>query len=39
LYEDGRTYSGRFENDKKHGYGVYTWESGKRYEGYWRLGR
>ena len=30
FYEDGRTYKGHFQNELKHGYGIYTWENGKR---------
>ena len=26
-------YEGMYENDKKHGHGVFEWESGNRYEG------
>ena len=29
------TYSGHFKNDKKHGYGIYTWASGDKYDGEW----
>jgi hypothetical protein len=25
--------------DKKHGYGVYYWADGRRYEGYWQNGK
>lgn len=25
--------------DKKHGYGVYTWADGRRYEGNWSNGK
>ena len=25
--------------DKKHGYGVYHWPDGRRYEGYWANGK
>ena len=26
-------YIGQFLGDKKHGYGVYEWENGEKYEG------
>jgi len=26
-------------NDKKHGYGVYTWADGRKYEGEWVAGK
>ena len=26
---------GEYENDRKHGYGIYTWNDGKQYEGWW----
>ena len=25
TWEDGRKYEGKYYNDKKHGYGVFTW--------------
>jgi len=37
TYEDGRSYKGSYEFDKKHGYGIYCWEN-KTYEGYWANG-
>jgi len=27
------------KDDKKHGYGVYTWADGRCYEGYWYRGK
>ena len=36
---DGRTYVGEFQNDKKHGYGVYTWADGRMYKGGWNAGK
>jgi hypothetical protein len=24
-WKDGRTYEGEYKNDKKHGFGIYTW--------------
>ena len=29
LYEDGVTYEGKFQDDKKTGYGVYKWPDGR----------
>lgn len=29
-------YRGKFFNNKKHGYGVYEWSDGSKYEGIWR---
>ena len=26
---DGKMYEGEYINDKKHGYGVFTWQDGK----------
>lgn len=25
--------------DRKHGFGLYTWADGRRYEGYWAFGK
>ena len=25
TWKDGRKYEGEYENDKKHGYGIYSW--------------
>ena len=35
MYKNGRSYEGDYVNDKKHGYGVYTWENGSTFEGSW----
>jgi hypothetical protein len=35
VWKDGKSYKGEYADDKKNGYGVFTWASGKRYEGYW----
>ena len=32
-------YEGDYENDRKHGYGIYTWNDGKQYEGWWQNGK
>ena len=29
----GNEYQGKYKNDKKHGFGEYTWVSGSRYRG------
>ena len=39
IYEDGRTYKGNFQKDLKHGHGIYTWASGKQYDGNWAFGK
>lgn len=33
------SHDGEYEADKRHGYGVYTWQTGDCYEGYWNEGR
>lgn len=33
--KDDKLYIGEFSDDKKHGYGIYTWEN-KKYLGYWK---
>ena len=35
VWKDGKSYKGEYADDKKNGYGVFTWASGKRYEGFW----
>ena len=32
---DCRYYEGTYEDDKKHGFGEYQWEEGKKYIGCW----
>ena len=32
-------YHGEYENDKKHGYGVYLWADGRAYVGDWIEGK
>jgi hypothetical protein len=32
-------HDGEYREDRRHGYGVYTWQTGDRYEGYWQEGR
>lgn len=36
---NGQVYKGAYQNGKKHGYGVYTWEDGKEYAGNWQNGK
>lgn len=36
---DGRSYTGEYLDDKKHGYGVFIWNDGRRYAGYWANGK
>lgn len=38
-WNDGRSYSGEYSDDKKHGYGIYRWQDGRQYSGYWVLGK
>ena len=43
-YPDGSKYYGThafnmFGEYRKHGFGVFTWKDGKRYEGYWDDGK
>ena len=32
-------YDGQFVQDKKQGFGIYTWTDGRRYEGWWHKGK
>ena len=32
-------YEGEYLNDKKHGFGVYTWADGRQYHGMWKDGK
>ena len=36
---DGRSYTGDYKNDQKHGYGIYIWPDGRRFEGMWQDGK
>lgn len=33
---DGRHFKGEYKNDKKEGYGEYTWPDGRKYNGPWK---
>lgn len=39
VFACGDRHEGDYHEDKRHGYGCYTWDSGDRYEGYWGEGR
>ena len=39
IRADGRKYSGEYLDDKKHGYGVFTWSDGRMYKGQWKNGK
>ena len=30
TWEDGRSYSGEYKLDKKHGYGIFSWPDGSK---------
>jgi hypothetical protein len=32
-------YEGFYKDDKKHGFGVYTWSDSKKYAGFWSNGK
>ena len=36
---DGRMYDGFFKNDKRHGFGTYTFADGRVYSGFWKKGK
>jgi hypothetical protein len=36
---DGKVYKGSYKDDKKHGFGSFTWENGRTYEGDWFNGK
>ena len=38
TWADGQRYEGAFENDARHGQGVYDYPDGSRYEGGWKAG-
>ena len=38
-WSDGRSYTGEYIDDKKHGYGIYRWQDGRKYTGYWYFGK
>lgn len=35
---EGVSYEGQFLNDKKHGYGKYSWKDARYHEGWWHEG-
>lgn len=37
MYCDGRVYCGKFEEDRRHGYGAMVWQDGSRYTGMWSM--
>ncbi len=39
VFACGDRHEGDYHEDKRHGYGCYTWDSGDRYEGFWGEGR
>ena len=42
IFADGKMYEGYYKNDKKHGFGVFTWSGSptqRRYEGWWTEGK
>lgn len=39
TWEDGRTYTGQYRNDKKEGIGTFTWPDGRKYIGHWKDGK
>ena len=39
MWADGRKYEGEYVNDKKHGYGIYTYPDGRSYKGQWAHGK
>merc|ERR1719169_419464 len=39
TWPGGREYGGRYNNDKKHGFGIFKWPDGRRYEGFWVHGK
>ena len=40
TWPDGRRYEGNYKDDKKSGFGIYTWKKeGKKYEGEWQNGK
>lgn len=38
TYPDGTVYNGEWEENKRHGQGVYTYKNGDFYDGSWKEG-
>ena len=39
IWPDGKKYKGEYQEDKKHGFGIFEWGNGKKYEGDWAYGK
>lgn len=39
IWVDKKRYVGEYLDDKKHGFGVFEWGNGKKYEGEWLNGK
>ena len=39
IYQDGRKYTGNWNKNLKHGFGIYEWPDGDIYEGFWYNGK
>jgi hypothetical protein len=39
MWADQRYYEGAYVDDKKEGFGIFSWPDGKKYEGEWRNGK
>ena len=36
IYSDGSSYNGSFKMNKKDGFGIYSFQNGYKYEGFWK---
>jgi len=39
IWKDKKKYQGSFVNDKREGYGTFSWTDGRKYVGEWKAGK
>lgn len=39
MNKDGTSYEGEYHDNHPNGYGVFIWDEGEKYEGYWLKGK
>lgn len=39
LFDIFKNFLGEYKDDKKHGFGIFTWQDGRKYIGEWKEGK